>query len=59
MKIRIKIDNKTYNAKEGQTILEVCRENNIFIPTLCQHSDLGESEGVCRMCLVKTNKHRG
>ncbi len=56
---QIKIDNKTYKVKEGQTVLEVCRENKIFIPTLCQHDDLGPSEGVCRMCLVKTNKHQG
>jgi iron-only hydrogenase group A len=55
----IKIDGKNYQAKKGQTILEVCRENKIFIPTLCQHDDLGPSEGVCRMCLVKTNKHKG
>jgi len=57
--LQIKIDDKTYQVKKGQTILEVCRENRIFIPTLCQHDDLGPSEGVCRMCLVKTNKHCG
>ncbi|MCK5080932.1 MAG: (2Fe-2S)-binding protein, partial [Candidatus Moranbacteria bacterium] len=57
--MQIKIDSKTYQVKEEQTVLEVCRENKIFIPTLCQHNDLGPSEGVCRMCLVKTNKHRG
>ncbi len=57
--MEIKIDSKTYQAKKDQTILDVCRENKIFIPTLCQHDDLGVSEGVCRMCLVKTNKHRG
>ena len=57
--MKIKIDNNTYLVKKGQTVLEVCRENKIFIPTLCQHDDLGPSEGVCRMCLVKTNKHRG
>jgi len=57
--MQIKIDDKTYNVKPGQTVLEVCRENGIFIPTLCQHDDLGESEGICRLCLVKTNKCRG
>jgi iron-only hydrogenase group A len=57
--MQIKIDSKTYQVKKEQTVLEVCRENKIFIPTLCQHDDLGPSEGVCRMCLVKTNKHRG
>jgi len=57
--MQIKIDDKTYNVKKGQTVLDVCRENKIFIPTLCQHDDLGPSEGVCRLCLIKTNKDRG
>lgn len=40
-------------------MLEVCRENDIFIPSLCFHKDLLPVEGVCRLCLVKTNKHNG
>lgn len=43
----------------GETILSVCRRNSIYIPTLCQHDDLSGSEGLCRLCLVKTNVHRG
>lgn len=57
--MQIKINNKIYDAAEGKTILQVCRENKVYIPTLCFHQDLLPSEGLCRMCLVKTNQHRG
>lgn len=57
-KIQIKINNKIYDAEKGETILDVCRRNKIYIPTLCHHSDLLPAEGVCRLCLVKTNQHK-
>ena len=56
--MQIKINNKLYEADLGETILDVCRRNNIRIPTLCHHSDLLPSEGMCRMCLVETNKSK-
>lgn len=36
----------------GKTILDICRDNNIHIPTLCYHEDLCIA-GNCRMCLVE------
>ena len=57
--MQIKINNKIYNFEKGETVLDICRRNKIDIPTLCQHDDLLPAEGVCRLCLVKTNKHRG
>ena len=48
----ITIDGVDYPFKEGQTILEVARENNIFIPTLCYHECLPVTS-VCRLCLVE------
>lgn len=52
--MQIKINNKIYDCQEGETVLAVCRRNGIRIPTLCNHSDLLPSEGICRLCLVKT-----
>lgn len=49
--ISITINNKIYSARIGQTILDVCKENDIFIPTLCKHPDLS-IQGKCRVCLV-------
>ena len=46
------IDNREVGAREDQTILEVARENQIFIPTLCDLPGL-TSPGACRICLVE------
>ncbi|MFZ5982021.1 MAG: [Fe-Fe] hydrogenase large subunit C-terminal domain-containing protein [Patescibacteria group bacterium] len=53
--INIKINNKKYTAKEGETILDVCRRSKIRIPTLCNFDGLPK-EQVCRLCLVETNR---
>ena len=34
-RIRIEVDGRIVEGLEGQTILEVCRDNGIEIPTLC------------------------
>ncbi|MHC4215716.1 MAG: 2Fe-2S iron-sulfur cluster-binding protein, partial [Planctomycetota bacterium] len=39
-------------VEEGKTILEVAREQEIPIPTLCYHKDLSPY-GACRLCLVE------
>ncbi len=46
------IDGHEVSARRGQTILEVARENNISIPTLC-HLDGLTDVGACRLCLVE------
>ncbi len=46
------IDEKEVSARAGQTILEVARENDIHIPTLCQLDGLSNM-GACRLCLVE------
>ncbi|MCX7012010.1 MAG: bidirectional hydrogenase complex protein HoxU [Candidatus Sumerlaeota bacterium] len=46
------IDGRPVGAREGETILQVARENGIAIPTLCHLDGLGPI-GACRMCLVE------
>ncbi|WP_420236452.1 bidirectional hydrogenase complex protein HoxU [Telmatobacter bradus] len=46
------IDEHEVSARRGQTILEVARENDIHIPTLCHLDGLGDV-GACRLCLVE------
>ncbi|HUX46358.1 MAG TPA: bidirectional hydrogenase complex protein HoxU [Terracidiphilus sp.] len=46
------INEKEVSARRGQTILEVARENDIDIPTLC-HLDGLTDVGACRLCLVE------
>ncbi|MEI6222740.1 MAG: [FeFe] hydrogenase, group A [bacterium] len=50
--ISLTINGKTITAETGKTILEIARENNIEIPTLCYHPDL-EAKAGCRLCLVQ------
>ena len=57
--MQIKINNEIYYCEENDSVLAVCKKNGIPIPTLCAHPDLLPSEGVCRMCLVKTNQAKG
>ena len=51
-KISVKINNKEIVCDEGKSILEVARENDIYIPTLCYYEGL-EAYGGCRLCLVE------
>ena len=46
------IDGANVSARGDQTVLEVARENNIPIPTLC-HLDGLSDVGACRMCIVE------
>ena len=51
-RIRIEVDGRIVEGFEGQTILEVCRDNGIEIPTLCYEPKL-PGFGACRMCVVE------
>lgn len=50
--INLKIDDRGFEAEEGQTVLEVALANGIEIPNLCYHKDL-TPYGACRVCLVE------
>ena len=50
--MKITIDGREIDAKEGQTILEIAKENGIEIPALCYHPDLCVKAN-CRMCVVE------
>ena len=49
----IRINNVDYNYEKGQTILDVAKQNNIYIPTLCFLKGVLE-EANCRICVVET-----
>ncbi len=52
--MKITINGKIIETKEGETILQAATKNNIYIPSLCYHSDL-KIGGSCRICLVEVN----
>ncbi|HEY3377384.1 MAG TPA: [FeFe] hydrogenase, group A, partial [Armatimonadota bacterium] len=56
--VNLTINGKPVKAQAGQTLLQVCREQGIDIPTLCYLEDLFPS-GACRMCVVEVEGARG
>jgi len=50
------INDKEVTFDEGKTILEVAREHDFFIPTLCALPCIGHTPGTCRVCLVSMKR---
>jgi len=48
----IYINDKSYPFEEGETILEVAKRNNIYIPVMCYLKEITPT-GACRLCLVE------
>src|SRR5215831_8586899 len=48
----LKIDGRDFSARAHETILDVARQNGIFIPRLCELEGLS-NVGACRLCLVE------
>jgi bidirectional [NiFe] hydrogenase diaphorase subunit len=47
-----KIDGQDFSAGSEETILDVARQNKIFIPRMCELDGLSDV-GACRLCLVE------
>lgn len=52
---KIIIDGKECEFNQGQTVIQVARDNGISIPHFCWHPELSVS-GNCRICLVEIEK---
>lgn len=50
----VRINDISYVAHEGETILELCKRQDITIPTLCYHPEL-KTEARCRICIVEAD----
>lgn len=55
--INLKINGKEIQAESGKTVLQVAKEHDVHIPTLCYHKDLNPT-GNCRMCIVEVKGGR-
>ncbi len=54
--VRLTIDGQQVQAEEGATVLDVAKDNNIYIPSLCSHESV-TPYGACRLCLVEVAKN--
>ena len=55
--VAVTIDGKEITTEKGKTILEVCQEHGIHVPTLCYHPRLS-LVGACRVCVVEVKGAR-
>ncbi len=51
-KLTLQIDGRSIETESGRTILEVCKENDINILTMCHLKGITDV-GACRLCLVE------
>ncbi len=56
--MQITINNQSFLANEGETVLDVAKRNGIYIPTLCYHAKTGQA-AKCRACIVAVDGMRG
>ncbi|MCL2126133.1 MAG: FAD-dependent oxidoreductase [Oscillospiraceae bacterium] len=49
---RVEINGNAYETEQGQSILDACLQNGIYVPHLCSHNEL-HPIGACRLCVVE------
>jgi NADH dehydrogenase/NADH:ubiquinone oxidoreductase subunit G len=52
--IHLTIDDRPLSVHADRTLLEACREQDIYVPTLCYDPAL-EPYGACRLCMVEVS----
>ncbi len=57
-KVKLTIDGKEVEVKEGITVLQAAKQIGIDIPTLCFLKDVNQA-GECRICIVEIEGRRG
>ena len=57
--VNITIDGKIFQAEEGKNLMQVAKENGIFIPSLCYYEHIEPPLGSCRVCTCKINGKYG
>ena len=53
--VNITIDGKSIQAEKGKNLMQVAKENGIFIPSLCYYEHIEPPLGTCRVCTCKMN----
>ena len=53
--VQITIDGRPYLVQEGRSLVDVAKEVNIFIPSLCYFEHIQPPLGTCRVCTCVVN----
>ncbi|UCF56316.1 MAG: (2Fe-2S)-binding protein [Deltaproteobacteria bacterium] len=51
--VKILVDHREIEVKEGMSLLQTCLENEIYIPNLCYLEGMEHPPASCRMCFVE------
>ena len=51
--VSIVVDGKPIEAEEGRSLLQVCLENDIYVPNLCYLKEMDDPTASCRLCIVE------
>jgi len=57
--ITLTIDGRKIEAEAGRNLVQVAKENGIFIPSLCYFEDIEPPLGTCRVCTCRINGTAG
>ncbi|MGB5624390.1 MAG: 2Fe-2S iron-sulfur cluster-binding protein [Woeseiaceae bacterium] len=52
-RVTITIDGQQIETEKGRNLVQVARENGIFIPSLCYFEDIEPPLGTCRVCTCR------
>ena len=56
--VKLTVDNKEIEAKAGQTVLQACIDNDIYIPHLCYLEGMDDPPASCRLCWVDIAEYK-
>lgn len=57
-KVKVTIDGREVEARNGELLIRVAQENGTYIPRFCYHERM-KPVGMCRQCLVEVEGMRG
>jgi len=57
--VTIKIDGKEVKVPKGIMLADAIKMSGSHVPTMCYHSDIPTSGGLCRVCLVESAQKPG
>lgn len=58
-KVRVKVDGKEIEVNEGDNLLQLCLDNDIYIPNLCYMEGMDPPPVSCRLCFVEIEGQKG
>ncbi len=53
--IKFTLNGREVECERGKTILDVCKDRGVRVPTLCYHPQVTKT-GACRLCVVRVNR---